>query len=86
MLNCSELRLVWERVSGIAPSVRQSFKNQNLLGVPTLRRHTTGRKSMTYTLSGLLGIETKHRDMKISWGFVQMEERLEGSLASFPRA
>jgi hypothetical protein len=30
MLNCSELRLVWERVSRIAPSVRQTFDNQNL--------------------------------------------------------
>ena len=31
MLNCSELRLVWERVSRIAPAVRQTFENQNLL-------------------------------------------------------
>jgi hypothetical protein len=30
MLNCSELRLVWERVSPIAPAVRQTFENQNL--------------------------------------------------------
>jgi hypothetical protein len=45
------------------------------------------RRSQIYDLHpvGLLGSETKHGDMKISWGFVQLEERLEGSLASFPR-
>ena len=35
---------------------------------------------------GYLGVRTKHGDMKISWVFAQREERLEGSLASFPRA
>jgi len=48
---------------------------------------TTDNQPQIYDLHpvGLLGIETKPRDMKISWGFAQMEKRLEGSLASFPR-
>ncbi|MBI3678994.1 MAG: hypothetical protein HY235_01080, partial [Acidobacteria bacterium] len=49
---------------------------------------TTHNQSQIYDLRpvGLLGSETKHGDMKISWGFAQVEERLEGSLASFARA
>jgi hypothetical protein len=49
---------------------------------------TTHNRPQIYDLHpvGLLGSETKHGDMKISWGFVQLKERLEGSLASFPRA